>query len=60
MVMAAQQGGPREREQLIETFMPSIAGVAATRGFIATGLNLGSSAAFSDCEEFFPNQTNSK
>lgn len=28
MVMAAQQGGPREREQLIETFMPSIAGLA--------------------------------
>lgn len=27
-----------------------------TRGFIATGLNQGSSAAFSDCEEFFPNQ----
>src|ERR1700721_1088327 len=28
VVVAAQQGGPREREQLIETFMPSIAGVA--------------------------------
>jgi RNA polymerase sigma factor (sigma-70 family) len=28
VVMAAQQGGPREREQLIETFMPSIAGMA--------------------------------
>ena len=28
VVMAAQQGGPREREQLIETFMPSIAGLA--------------------------------
>lgn len=28
MVMAAQQGGRREREQLIETVMPSIAGVA--------------------------------
>lgn len=26
------------------------------RGFVATGLNQGSSAAFSDCEEFFPNQ----
>ena len=26
--MAAQQGGPWEREQLIETFMPSIVGVA--------------------------------
>ena len=28
MVMAAQQGGSREREQLIEAFMPSIAGLA--------------------------------
>jgi N-acetylneuraminic acid mutarotase len=27
-----------------------------TRGFIATGLNQGSTAAFSDCEEFFPQQ----
>jgi len=27
-----------------------------TRGFVATGLNQGSSAAFSDCEEFFPQQ----
>jgi N-acetylneuraminic acid mutarotase len=26
------------------------------RGFIATGLNQGSTAAFSDCEEFFPQQ----
>lgn len=26
------------------------------RGFVATGLNQGSSAAYSDCEEFFPNQ----
>ncbi|HEV3325081.1 MAG TPA: kelch repeat-containing protein [Puia sp.] len=26
------------------------------RGFVATGLNQGSTAAFSDCEEFFPNQ----
>jgi N-acetylneuraminic acid mutarotase len=36
--------------------VPSAAGVATTRGFIATGLNQGSTAAFSDCEEFFPNQ----
>ena len=36
--------------------VPSTAGVATTRGFIATGLNQGSNAAFSDCEEFFPNQ----
>ena len=28
MVMAAQQGGSREREQLIEAFMPSIVGLA--------------------------------
>lgn len=26
------------------------------RGFVATGLNQGSTAAFSDCEEFFPQQ----
>jgi N-acetylneuraminic acid mutarotase len=38
----------------------SIAGAALTRGFIATGLNQDTTAAFSDCEEFFPNQTNSK
>jgi N-acetylneuraminic acid mutarotase len=36
--------------------VPSTAGVATTRGFIGTGLNQGSNAAFSDCEEFFPNQ----
>jgi hypothetical protein len=36
--------------------VPSTAGVATTRGFVATGLNQGSTAAFSDCEEFFPNQ----
>ncbi|HLI92782.1 MAG TPA: hypothetical protein VKU83_04210, partial [Puia sp.] len=27
-----------------------------TRGFVATGLNQGSTAAYSDCEEFFPTQ----
>jgi len=37
--------------------VPTIAGAASSRGFIATGLNQGSSAGFSDCEEFFPNQT---
>jgi hypothetical protein len=36
---------------------PTLAGTSSTRGFIATGLNQGSTAAFSDCEEFFPNQT---
>jgi hypothetical protein len=36
---------------------PTLAGRSTTRGFIATGLNAGSTAAFSDCEEFFPNQT---
>ena len=40
--------------------VPSTLGAAATRGFIATGLNLGSSAAFSDCDEFFPNLADSK
>jgi N-acetylneuraminic acid mutarotase len=28
----------------------------SNRGFVATGMNQGSTAAFSDCEEFFPNQ----
>ena len=40
--------------------VPSTMGAAATRGFIATGLNLGASAAFSDCDEFFPNLADSK
>jgi N-acetylneuraminic acid mutarotase len=35
--------------------VPTTAGAAATRGFVATGLNQGASAAFSDCYEFFPN-----
>ncbi len=37
--------------------VPALAGFATTRGFIATGLNQGSTAGFADCEEFFPNQT---
>ena len=37
--------------------VPAIAGAASSRGFISTGLNQGSTAGFSDCEEFFPNQT---
>ena len=40
--------------------VPSTPGTASTRGFIASGLNVGSTAAFSDCEEFFPNQSDSK
>jgi N-acetylneuraminic acid mutarotase len=40
--------------------VPPTAGVSATRGFVATGLNQGASAAFSDCYEFFPNQGNNK
>jgi N-acetylneuraminic acid mutarotase len=35
--------------------VPSLPGVASTRGFIATGINLSSTAAFTDCQEFFPN-----
>ena len=31
------------------------AGTASTRGFVATGLNQGATAAFADCDEFFPN-----
>ena len=36
--------------------VPATAGAATTRGFVATGLNQGASAAFSDCYEFFPLQ----
>jgi hypothetical protein len=36
---------------------PKVAGIASTRGFIATGVNQASTAAFSDCQEFFPNLT---
>jgi N-acetylneuraminic acid mutarotase len=34
--------------------VPAIAGAQTSRGFVATGLNQGSTAGFSDCEEFFP------
>jgi N-acetylneuraminic acid mutarotase len=34
--------------------VPSSAGVATTRGFVATGLDQPATAAFSDCYEFFP------
>lgn len=40
--------------------VPSSTGTASTRGFIATGLNVGSNTAFSDCAEFLPNLTVSK
>jgi hypothetical protein len=40
--------------------VPATAGVATTRGFVATGLNQGNTGGFSDCYEFFPNQAYSK
>ena len=40
--------------------VPSSAGTATTRGFIATGLSQGSSSGLTDCYEFFPNQTYNK
>ena len=40
--------------------VPTTAGAATTRGFVATGLNQGNSAAFADCYEFFPNLANNK
>jgi N-acetylneuraminic acid mutarotase len=52
------QGAPRSGAvgfTLADT-VPATAGVASTRGFVATGLNQGASAAFSDCYEFFPHQ----
>jgi N-acetylneuraminic acid mutarotase len=39
--------------------VPSTIGQASTRGFVVSGLNQGFSAAFSDCEEFFPNPADS-
>jgi hypothetical protein len=33
---------------------PKTAGIATTRGFIATGVNQGYTAGFQDCLEFFP------
>jgi N-acetylneuraminic acid mutarotase len=35
--------------------VPTSAGAATTRGFVATGFNQGNTAAFADCFEFFPN-----
>jgi len=35
--------------------VPTTAGTATSRGFVATGLNQSASAAFADCYEFFPN-----
>jgi N-acetylneuraminic acid mutarotase len=40
--------------------VPSTQGAASTRGFIAGGLNQDFNTAFSDCDEFFPNQSDSK
>jgi N-acetylneuraminic acid mutarotase len=39
--------------------VPSTPGIATTRGFVATGLNLGSTFGFTDCNEFFPSLNNS-
>ncbi len=36
--------------------VPSSDGAATTRGFVAVGLNEGSTFAYSDCYEFFPNE----
>jgi N-acetylneuraminic acid mutarotase len=35
--------------------VPATAGVATTRGFVATGLDQSATSAFDDCYEFFPN-----
>jgi N-acetylneuraminic acid mutarotase len=40
--------------------VPATAGTASTRGFVATGLSRGNTAAFSDCYEFFPSLSFSK
>jgi N-acetylneuraminic acid mutarotase len=55
---ASFQGTPRASAVgfTLTGTVPATAGAATTRGFVATGLNQGSSAAFADCYEFFPNQ----
>jgi N-acetylneuraminic acid mutarotase len=40
--------------------VPASAGVAATRGFVATGLSQGVAPPFADCFEFFPNQVSNQ
>jgi N-acetylneuraminic acid mutarotase len=56
------QGTPRSNAVsfTLTGTVPTTAGAATTRGFVATGLNLGNSTAFADCYEFFPNQTDNK
>jgi N-acetylneuraminic acid mutarotase len=56
------QGAPRASAVsfTLTGTVPATVGVATTRGFVATGLNQGASAAFSDCYEFFPNYSNNQ
>jgi N-acetylneuraminic acid mutarotase len=50
------QGAPRASAVsfTLTGTVPTTAGTATTRGFVATGLTQGNSAAFSDCYEFLP------
>ena len=54
---ASFQGAPRASaiSFTLTGTVPATPGVATTRGFVATGLNPGNTAAFADCYEFFPN-----
>jgi N-acetylneuraminic acid mutarotase len=56
------QGTPRTNAVSFTINDPVLttAGAATTRGFVAAGLNQGTSAAFADCYEFFPNQVNNQ
>ena len=59
---SAFQGTPRTSAVgfTLTGTVPTTAGAATTRGFVATGLNQGASAAFADSYEFFPNQPNNQ
>ncbi|HXB35221.1 MAG TPA: kelch repeat-containing protein [Puia sp.] len=49
------QGAPRAGAiGFTLTTVPATEGVATTRGFVATGFNQDTTAAFADCYEFFP------
>jgi N-acetylneuraminic acid mutarotase len=56
------QGTPRSGAVsfTLNSTVPTTAGVATTRGFVATGLNQGNTGGFDDCYEFFPNLAYSK
>jgi N-acetylneuraminic acid mutarotase len=56
------QGAPRTSAVgfTLTGTVPTKAGTATTRGFVATGLNQGNSAAFADSYEFFPNPVNNQ